>query len=385
MQIHATHKEILDGKTTDIYFGRALEVLKNENENPEVIAEVWAKSFPNKYKWAIFTGLGEVIELLGDKKIDVWALPEGSVFLEREPVLTIKGKYMDFASLETPLLGYICQASGISTRAARCKISAKDRTVLSFGARRMHPSVTPVIDRYAYIGGVDGVSSVLSAEKLNLSPQGTIPHSVILIMGDTVKAGVAYDNAIAEGIPRVILVDTFGDEKVEAIRLAGKLKDKLNAVRIDTPASRRGDLPQIVKETREELDSRGFDNVRIFVSGGLDEYNIIGLNPWVQGYGIGTSLSNAPTINFSLDIVEIEGKLIAKKGKISGKKEVSECARCGSRKVFFAGTASPKCDCGNEMQTLTKMVLENGKIAGEVEEVKAIRNRVLGELRYLNV
>jgi nicotinate phosphoribosyltransferase len=172
---------------------------------------------------------------------------------------------------------------------------------------------------------------------------------------------------------------------VEAIRLAEKLKDKLNAVRIDTPASRRGDLPQIVKETREELDSRGFDNVGIFVSGGLDEYNIIGLNPWVQGYGIGTSLSNAPTINFSLDIVEIEGKLIAKKGKISGKKEVLECARCGSRKVFFIGTASPKCDCGNDMQLLTKKILENGKIAGEVEEVDVIRNRVLRGLRYLNV
>ncbi len=385
MQIHANHKEILDGKTTDIYFHRTEEILKKEKKNPDVTAEVWAKKLPHNYKWAIFTGLSELIELFKDKKIDIKALPEGSVFFEEEPVLTIKGKYLDFARFETPLLGYICQASGISTKAARCKIAAGRRTVLSFGARRMHPSITPVVDRYAYIGGVDGVSAVLSAERLQLKPQGTIPHAVILIIGDTLKAALAYDNAIAEGIPRVMLVDTFGDEKVEAVRLAEKLRDKLNAVRIDTPSSRRGDLSLIVRETREELDNRGFGDIGIFVSGGLDENNLKNLNPWVEGYGIGTSLSNAPTINFSLDIVEIEGKLLAKKGKVSGEKEILECSRCASRKIVFSRDTKPRCECGNEMIALTKKVMEKGKITGETENVDEIRNRVLSHLRYLNV
>jgi nicotinate phosphoribosyltransferase len=385
MQIHANHKEILEGKTTDIYFHRAEEILKKEKKNPYVTAEVWAKKLPQTYKWAIFTGLSEAIELFKDKKTDIKALPEGSVFFEREPVLTIKGKYLDFAKFETPLLGYICQASGISTKAARCKIAAGERTVLSFGARRMHPSLTPVIDRYAYIGGIDGVSAVLSAEKLQLKPQGTIPHAVILILGDTVKAALAYDNAVAGGIPRVVLVDTFGDEKTEAVRLAEKLKDKLNAIRIDTPSSRRGDLSLIVRETREELDNRGFGDVGIFVSGGLDENNLKELNPSVKGYGIGTSLSNAPTINFSLDIVEIEGKLVSKKGKVSGEKEILECKRCGQRKIVFARDAKTKCECGNEMTVLTKQTMEKGKVAEDMEKVDEIRSRVLRGLRYLNV
>jgi len=385
MQIHANHKEILDGKTTDIYFHRTEEILKKEKKNPDVTVEVWAKRFPDKYKWAIFTGLSESLELFKDKKIDIASLPEGSVFFEREPVLTIKGKYLDFAKFETPLLGYICQASGISTKATRCKIAAQNRTVLSFGARRMHPAITPVIDRYAYIGGIDGVSAVLSAEKLKLKPQGTIPHAVILIIGDTVKAALAYDKAVASGIPRIILVDTFGDEKIESLRLAEKLKDKLDAIRIDTPSSRRGDLPTIVRETREELNSRGFADVGIFVSGGLDEYSIKDLNPYSEGYGIGTSLSNAPTINFSLDIVEIEGKLVSKKGKVSGRKEIFECERCASRNIVFKKNPKPRCDCGNEMKLLTKQVLKKGKVTEEIEEVNVIRNRVLRQLRFLNV
>jgi nicotinate phosphoribosyltransferase len=386
MQIHANHKEILAGKTTDVYFHRTEEILKKENKNPNVTAEIWAKNLPGKYEWAVFAGLSEALELFKNKKVDIQALPEGSVFLKREPVSTIKGKYLDFAKFETPLLGYICQASGISTKAARCKISAGDRTVLSFGARRMHPAITPVIDRYAYIGGIDGVSAVLSAEKLNLKPKGTIPHSVILIIGDTVKCALAYDKTIAKEIPRTIIVDTFGDEKIEAIRLAKKLKDNLDAIRIDTPSSRRGNLALIAREIREELDNRGFNGVGIFVSGGLDEYSLKDLNPYAEGYGIGTSLSNAPTINFSLDIVEIEGKLVSKKGKVSGEKQILECARCRSRKVVSSKDIETRCECGNEMRVQTKLIMRKGKVLLEKkEEVNEIRNRVIRNLRFLDV
>jgi len=385
MRIDASHKEILNGKTTDIYFQRAEEILKKEKRNPVVTAEVYARKLPSNYKWAIFSGISEMVELFKGKKIDIQALPEGSVFFEKEPVLTIQGKYLDFAKFETPLLGYICQASGISTKASRCKIAAEGRTVLSFGARRMHPAITPVIDRYAYMGGIDGVSAVLSAEKSNLDPKGTIPHSVIIIMGDTLKAAIAYDNAIPGRVPRIILVDTFGDEKTETIRLAEKLKHKLDAVRVDTPGSRRGNLSEIVREIREELDNRGFKNVGIFVSGGLDEFSLPELNPWVNGYGIGTSLSNAPTINFSLDIVEIEGKLITKKGKIAGKKDVFECQRCAARTIVLSDTDEVKCQCGNKMEALTKPIMKKGEIPDKTQTIEEIRNRVISQLRFLNV
>ncbi|MEA1913540.1 MAG: nicotinate phosphoribosyltransferase [candidate division WOR-3 bacterium] len=385
MQIHATLKEILSCSTTDIYFHRAEEILKKENKNPEVVVEVWAKNFPDNYPWCLFAGLGEVIDLLKGKEVDLWALPEGSLFLEREPVMTIKGKYLEFGSLETPLLGYICQASGISTKAARCKIAAGERAILSFGARRMHPSITPVIDRYAYLGGVDGVSAILSGERLGIKSKGTIPHSVILILGDTKAAALAYDRAIPEGIPRIILVDTFRDEKVDALRVANALKERLDAVRIDTPSSRRGDLALIAQEIRGELDLRGYKDVGIFASGGIDEKEIVKLNPWVNGYGVGTSLSNAPTINFSLDIVEIQGKPVAKKGKTAGRKEVYECRKCGKRKISFHKDPGKRCECGNEMDLLTKKIMEKGRLTVEMETPDEIRKRVLNRLRFLDV
>jgi len=385
MQIHATLDEILAGKTTDIYFNRAKEILKKENENPLVTAEIWAKNLPDGYAWGIFTGLEEALQLMQGLDVDVWALPEGSLFYPGEPVITIKGKYLEFGSLETPLLGFICQASGISTKAARCKVAAKEKTILSFGARRMHPSITPVIDRYAYLGGVDGVSAILSGERLGIKPEGTIPHSVILILGDTVKAAIAYDKTIPKDIPRIILVDTFRDEKVETLRLATSLGDKLDAIRIDTPASRRGNLTQIAREIREELDLANRKDVGIFTSGGLDKANIKNLNKWVDGYGVGTSLSNAPTINFSLDIVEIEGKPITKKGKTAGMKWIFECERCGKRKTLFNKDATYKCKCGNRMTILTKKAVKKGKLIEIPETVDDIRNRVLTEVRYIDV
>jgi len=385
MQLNASYKEIKGKKTTDIYFIRAEQILKSINKNPEVTAEIWTNNLPEKYEWGIFSGLEEALNLFKNLNVNIWSLPEGSVFYPGDPVFTIKGKYLNFAAFETPLLGFLCQASGISTKAARCKISAGDKKVLSFGARRMHPSLTPIIDRYAYLGGLDGVSTIISASRLNIKPQGTIPHSVILIIGDTVKAAKAYDNTISEEVPRIILIDTFSDEKTESLRVAKALKKKLNAVRIDTPNSRRGNFEEIAHELRKELNLNNFQNVGIFASGGLNEYDIINLNKWVDGYGIGTSISSAPTINFSMDIVEIEGKPITKKGKIAGMKKVFRCNRCGLRKVFFNKDVIQNCECGNPMTPITKKLIENGKLIMESETIEEIRKRVLTDIKYLNV
>ncbi len=385
MQFSTSFKEIKGKKTTDIYFIRAEQILDSINKNPEVTAEIWTNNLPDKYKWAIFSGLEEALGLFINLNVSLWSIPEGSIFYLGEPVLTIKGKYLDFAALETPLLGFLCQASGISTKAARCKLAAGDKKVLSFGARRMHPSLTPIIDRYAYLGGLDGVSTIISAKRLNIKPQGTIPHSVIIIIGDTVKAAKAYDNTIREEIPRIILVDTFSDEKTESLRVAKALGKKLNAVRIDTPTSRRGNFEEIARELRKELDLHNFQNVGIFASGGLNEYNIINLNKWVDGYGIGTSISNAPTINFSMDIVEIEGKPITKKGKIAGMKKVFGCDRCGLRKVIFNKNVTQNCVCGNSMTPITKKIIDKGKLIKKSETIEEIKKRVLIDIKYLNV
>ena len=158
----ASPEEIRAGKVTDVYFLRGRDVLRAEGENPEVVAEIRTSSLPGGWGWGVFAGLEEALELLEDHAIQVQAIPEGTVFYAEEPVLVISGPYLAFGILETALLGLLCQASGVATVAARCKVAAEGRPVFSFGARRMHPAISPMVERSAYIGGCDGVASVKS-------------------------------------------------------------------------------------------------------------------------------------------------------------------------------------------------------------------------------
>ena len=254
--------------------------------------------------------------------VDVWAMDEGTLFGPHQPVLVIEGTYVEWAEYETALLGLLCQASGIATKAARCKRAAGERQVISFGARRMHPGAGPMIERNAFIGGCDGVAVTKSAELIDADPTGTIPHSLVLLFGDTVQALGAFNEVVDPKVRRVALIDTLQDEKFEAIRVAEALGKDLYAVRLDTPSSRRGDFFQILSEVRWELDIRGFEHVKILASGGIDEYEILKLNSLVDGYGVGTSIANAPVLSFALDIMEIEGRPMAKRGKRSGAKQV---------------------------------------------------------------
>jgi nicotinate phosphoribosyltransferase len=380
----ADPRDVIDGKITDVYFERTLAILKAENRNPMVRAEFIAKNLPQGWPWAILTGLSEAVGVMKQLKVRVRAMREGSVFHPYEPVMEIEGLYCDFCVFETALLGLLCQASGIATQAARMKKMAGDRLVMSFGARRMHPVLAPMIERNAYAGGCDGVSVVKSGEVIGRDPMGTMPHSLILCIGSTVEALRAYDRIMNPDVNRVALIDTFEDEKFEVLNVAEALGERLYAVRFDTPGSRRGNFFRILEEARWELELRGHGQVRFFVSGGIREEDIPALNPLVHGYGIGTSISNAPVIDFSMDIVEIEGKPLAKRGKWSGSKSVIACKACGSRRIIprISG-AEEACSCGGTGLDLLTPVLDHGNLIVDQESPSAIRSFVLGQVKGL--
>jgi nicotinate phosphoribosyltransferase len=379
--IFATEEEIRQGKVTDVYFTRTKEILTALDIRKKARVELIAKSFPNGWHWAVLAGLGEALSLLAGMKLDVWAMDEGSVFYREEPVLVIEGDYLEFGIHETPLLGLLCQASGIATVSARYRKAAGDRTVISFGARRMHPVIAPMIEQYAYIGGCDGVAVVKSAESLGIEPAGTMPHALIITMGDLEAALKAFDRNIDPSVPRIALIDTFGDEKFEAIKACEALGDSLYAVRLDTPASRRGDFPRIIEEVRWEMDLRGYRDVKILVSGGITEESILQLNEHVDGYGIGTSISNAPVIDYAMDIVEVDGVSIAKKGKKSGSKEVYRCEKHLHSVILPRGDKPPaECSGGSPFKSVLSRVLKGGKREKELPEPAKIRERVLSQL-----
>ena len=324
--------------------------------------------------------------ILKGLNIKIRAVREGTIIKPYQPILEIEGMYTDFGILETAILGLICQSSGVATKAARCKKAAGNKPVMSFGARRVHPVIAPMVERSAFIGGCDGVSVVYDAEMIGEEPTGTMPHALILIIGDTVEATRAFDEVIDPKVKRVALIDTFNDEKIEALRVAEALKEKLYAVRLDTPSTRRGDFLRILEEVRWELNLRGFNYVKIIVSGGLDEGKILQLNQFVDSYGVGTSISNARVIDFAMDIVEIEGKPLAKRGKMSGVKRVLRCADCYADKVVALNQdIDSRCQCGGTFEDLLNPWYENGTFAFGGQSPQEIRKYVLEQLKHFEL
>src|SRR5688500_5824410 len=372
----ASDAEITSGQVSDVYFARTVEILTARKNRKRVKAEVYLKSLPEDWHWAILAGIEEAAGLLGGVSVDVRAMDEGSVFAPYQPVLTLEGVYVDWAKYETALLGLMCQASGIATKAARCKKAAGERPVISFGARRMHPAIAPMIERNAFIGGCDGVAVTKAAELIDADPLGTIPHSLVLMLGDTVEALRAFHEIIEPKARRVALIDTLQDEKFEALRVAQALGPDLYAVRLDTPSSRRGDLYRIFKEVRWELNLSGFGHVKLIASGGIDEYEILHLNSVADSYGVGTSIANAPVLNFALDIMEIEGQPMSKRGKMSGAKDVLRRRGSLETVVVPAGAAPP----AGTWDPMLKPLVTAGRVTRDLPPPRTIRDFVLEQL-----
>ena len=381
----ASEEDIKAGKTTDVYFINTRRVLEEKGITRHVVAEVTASSLPGGYSWGVLAGIEEAAHLLEGYRIDVYAMPEGSIFYPLEPVMRIEGDYKEFAVLETPLLGLLCQASGIATKAARFRKLAGDRLLLSFGIRRMHPAIAPMIDRAAYIGGCDGFSGVAAEKITGEKARGTMPHALIITVGDQAEAWRYFDEVVSRDTPRIALVDTYCDEKQEAVLAAQTVKN-LYGVRLDTPSSRRGNMRRILEEVRWELDLRGYKDVKIFISGGVREENIPELS-LADGFGVGTSISAAATIDFALDIVEVEGRPAAKRGKFSGAKQVLRCEEClYSKRVPLRGTEQRRCGrCGSPMREMLQPLIKGGELVAELPPAGRIREYVLKQLEKVEV
>ncbi len=384
----ASDGDIRKGKTTDVYFENTMKIFDAKGRgNEEVVAEFTTTSLPEKGTWGVFIGLDDVLSLLEGRPVDLYSLPEGTIFRPRDekgvltPVMFIEGPYREFCVYETPLLGFICHPSGIATKAARVKKAAGDASVMSFGIRRMHPSIAPSIDRSAYIGGCDAISCIAGAEEVGVEPTGTMPHSLTIIFGSPEEAFRAYDEVLPEDVKRIALVDTYHDETLETFMASEAMGKRLYGVRLDTPSSRRGDLIKIAQEVMWEMEVRGID-AEIITSGGMNEYNIPPLKKaGVTAFGVGTSVSNARTINFAMDITEMEGKPVAKRGKFGGKKKVFRCPECLTYENLPWDTMIvPVCGCGTEMKPILKRYMKKGVLTDERPTASELRKEVLSQL-----
>ncbi len=321
-----TAAEVLSGETADVYFERARTILAAEGIDPRVTMEIFSRGE------GVLCGAEESLayqrevfsEVNGTDEPIVETLHDGDRFGSKEVVMRIQARYSAFGLYETAILGILASGSGWATAARRIVDAADPIPVIGFGARHDHPRDADQLDSAAVVGGCVGASTPAGARLAGLNPTGTMPHALVLIFGDTVRAAEAFDRHIDAEVPRIVLVDTFKDEAEESLRVAEALGDRLYGVRLDTPSERGRVTPELVKEVRARLDLAGHDGVRIVVSGGLDAERI-GIfkdsGAPVDSFAVGSAISKASPIDFTGDLKEIDGRPVAKRGRIPGRTE----------------------------------------------------------------
>jgi nicotinate phosphoribosyltransferase len=322
-----TAADVLAGDTADVYFERARRILAAEGIDPVVTMEIFCRA--NAVLCGAEEALAYLREILGNgRRLDpppiVESLHDGDRITPLEVVLRITARYSAFGLYETALLGILAQSTGWATAARRIVEAASPIPVIGFGARHVHPSVADQMDYASVVGGCIGASTPAGARLAGLSPTGTMPHALIIIFGDTVRAAEAFDRHVELDVPRIVLVDTFRDEAEESVRVANALGDRLYGVRLDTPSERGRVTADLVKEVRARLDLAGHGHVRIVVSGGLDADRITYFKDAgapVDSFAVGSAISDASPIDFTGDLKEIDGQPIAKRGRIPGRSE----------------------------------------------------------------
>lgn len=261
---------------------------------------------------------------------EVWAVPEGRIVFAGEPILEVTAPIAEAQLAETILLNRVTFQTALAAKAARCRIAAGDAIELvEFGFRRTHGvDAATAAARSSAIAGFRGTSNVDAARQLGLEPVGTMAHSYVEAFPTEREAFAAF----ASDFPgrAVFLVDTYdtlaGVEHAAEVIVDLGLEDRAG-IRIDS-----GDLAAVTKAAREQLDEAGLTGVRIFVSGGLDEFDLAALvaaRAPVDAAGIGTRLgvsADAPYLDSVYKLVSYDGEPVLKlsegKETLPGAKQV---------------------------------------------------------------
>jgi len=310
---------VMVGDTAEVSFHRGMTILRNEGINPVVTMEF------SSTEDGVFCGIREVKALLGkvlpENNREVWALEEGATVSHGEVALRITAPYGSFGLYETALCGTLSHSTGWATASKKCVAAAAGIPVISTGAPYVHPSVAGIMDYAAMIGGCVSCSTTLGAKLAGTTPTGTISPNIALIMGDTVRAMQAFDKHIPQEVSRVAPVNVMKDETEESIGLAKALRQRLRGVILDESQTQDSIRPNTVKEIRARLDLAGYSHVEIFVRGDLNGERIkefVAEGAPVSAFEVGRYISGAAPHEFNADIHEIDGKPIARRGRIPG-------------------------------------------------------------------
>ena len=323
------------------------------------VFEVFARRLPEGRRYGVVAGTGRLVESIrrfrfGDEELEplrdvvdagtldwlsryrfggeVDGYPEGELYFPGSPVLTVRGTFADAVLLETLALSILNHDSAVASAAARMVTAAAGRPLIEMGSRRTHEAAAVAAARAAYLAGFSATSNLEAERRHGIPTAGTAAHAWILLHDD--ELGAFQSQVEALGADTTLLVDTYDIRRgVElAVQAAGP---GLGAIRIDS-----GDLGELARQARDQLDALGARDTRIVLSGDLDEYAIAALRAEpVDSYGVGTSVvtgSGAPTAGMVYKLVEVDGRPVAKR---SSAKESRGGAKSALRRYKPTGTA----------------------------------------------
>jgi nicotinate phosphoribosyltransferase len=317
---------------------------------------------------------------------DVLAIREGTPVFGNEPLMRVTGPLLQAQWVETLLINRVAYASLVASHALAVVRAARGKPVLEFGARRAHgPDGALTASRAAIVGGCTGTSNVAAARRFGLQVSGTQAHSWIMSFTDELDAFRSY----AETFPAqcVLLVDTYDTLALgvpNAITVAGELAERghrLRGIRLDS-----GDLDELSRGARAQLDAAGLDDVDIIASGDLDAPAIAALEAAdapIDAYGVGTAMVTArsdPSFSGVYKVAEVDGrptlKLSGTPAKTSdpGRKQVWR-----TRTGDIVGLDHEE----HEGRTLLEPVLRGGRRCHEPEPIARIARRCRDEVAEL--
>ncbi len=263
---------VITGDTADLYLHRTQRILRNEGMNPTVVMEFSAN------RASVLCGSQEVKAVLAkvtsEGNRQVWAVEEGASVERNEVCLQVRAPYSSFGLYETAICGTLAHQSGWATAARELAEEARGIPVVSVGAHNVHPSVAAVMDYAAVVGGCASGSTVLGARLASSPPVSTVSGALVQLMGDPVRALLAFDRAVTPDIQRVAYVDprkNVVDQVVSVARAAG---DRLNSVRLSRVPGGKVVSAAEVHEVRKKLDEIGSRKVQIVLSGRMSPERI---------------------------------------------------------------------------------------------------------------
>ncbi|MBK5217299.1 MAG: nicotinate phosphoribosyltransferase [Propionibacteriales bacterium] len=390
--------------------------LQDGTADRQSVFELFARRLPDGRRYGVVAGPGRLLDALdnfrfGDAEIaflrandvvdeetldwladfrfsgSIWGYPEGEVYFPGSPVLILEGTFAEGVILETLFLSILNHDSAIASAAARMTSAAGDRPCIEMGSRRTHERAAVASARAAYLAGFASTSNLQAGLEYGIPTVGTSAHAFTLVHDSERDAFQAQIESLGKGT--TLLVDTY--DVAEAVRTGVELAGPdLGAVRLDS-----GDLVQMARTVRDQLDELGATNTKITVTSDLDEYAIQGLAVApVDGYGVGTALvtgSGHPTCGMVYKLVARVGAdgVMAPVAKKSNEKKSVGGRKYAMRRLNARGVAQAEVlsiggeseNDGNDRPLLLQFVADGKRVYDE--PLEAARERLQESLNEL--